>query len=185
MNKIDIQQQRIQLINDLRTDSATSQKKGIHFMLASIPIWIGISLIQLLSLPAMTQNLMVFCIATPLVPIAYLISKPLGIKFSDKSNPLNGLGLLFTCNQILYILIAMWAYGQASYYFLMIYAMIFGAHLLPFSWLYQSRIYKISAIVVSITCLILGSLFGPLAVAFFMLTHQVIFCFLLWNALIW
>ena len=134
----------------------------------------------MMSLPAMTQNLLIFCMATPLVPIAFFISRPLGIKFKDKDNPLNDLGLLFTCNQILYILIAMWAYGQAAHSFLMIYAMIFGAHLLPFSWLYQSRTYQISAIAVPGICLLLGSFFGALMVALFMLAHQVVFCILLW-----
>lgn len=41
-----------------------------------------------------------------LVPLAYLISKLIGVDFQNKDNPLSNLGLLFTINQILYILIS-------------------------------------------------------------------------------
>lgn len=168
-------------IDLLREDSAKTQKLGIHFMLASIPVWIAMIVIQLCRLPVLTSNLLAFCAATPLVLIAYLIARPLGIQFKYDKNPLNKLGFLFTMNQMLYILIAMWAYKQASEYFLMIYAMIFGAHLLPYSWLYQCKLYVISSILVTLTCLIVGCMFGALEVAVFMLFHQCVFSLLLWR----
>lgn len=179
-NKAQLLEVRKELLDEMRIDDAKEQKFGIHFMLASIPIWIAICIIQNMEFSAITKNLLVFCFASPLVPLAYVIAKLLNIKFRDDANPLNKLGLLITCNQILYILIAMWAYGQASNYFLMIYAMIFGAHLLPFSWLYKCKFYMISSIVVTVSCLFVGCVFGAYAVAIFMLIHQILFCVELW-----
>jgi len=51
-----------------------------------------------------------FCITAPLVPLAYMISKIIKAEFSAKDNPLNSLGILFSMNQFLYLLIAMWVY---------------------------------------------------------------------------
>ncbi len=169
------------VLDELREDDAVNQKYGIHFMLASIPIWIGICIVHTMPLSVINQNLCVFCFSALLVPLAYMIAKLLHIKFRYDENPLSKLGLLFTCNQILYILIAMWAYGQASDHFLMIYAMIFGGHLMPFSWLYKCKSYMVSSIVVSIGCLAFGCIFGAMAVAVFMLFHQILFSVILWK----
>ena len=78
-----------------------------------------------------------------------------------KSNPLTALGLLFSVNQILYILIAMWVFNAVPEKMLMVYAMIFGAHLMPYSWLYQSKSYMLMSIFVPIFALVTGLLAQP------------------------
>ena len=90
------------------------------------------------------------------MPLAFLFSKLLKAEFSAKDNPLNNLGIVFSINQFLYILIAMWAYAAAPTNMVMIIAMIFGAHLLPFAWLYQSRAYLIMSTLIPIITLIMG-----------------------------
>jgi len=42
------------------------------------------------------------------------------------------LGVLFSVNQLLYLLIAMWIYPTVPEEMVMVLAMIFGAHLLPY-----------------------------------------------------
>ena len=81
-------------------------------------------------------NILLYC---TILPISFLISKILKIQFQDKSNPLNKLGILFSVNQMIYLLIAMWIYPTMPDKMLMVIAMIFGAHLLPYSWLYNSE----------------------------------------------
>lgn len=120
-----------------------------------------------------------FCCSTPLVPMAYLFSKILGIDFQNKENPLSGFGLLISLNQMLYILIAMWVYAAVPEKMLMVYAMIFGAHLLPYGWLYQSKSYYILSVVIPIAVLLLGTCVSSVAIAIFMLFTEVIFCILL------
>ena len=92
--------------------------------------------------------------SAPLLPIAFLISKILKIQFQDKSNPLNYLGILFSANQMIYLLIAMWIYPTLPDKMLMVIAMIFGAHLLPYSWLYNSKTYMVLSIIIPILSLI-------------------------------
>ncbi len=116
-----------------------------------------------------------FC-SSFLVPLAYFISRLIGVDFQNKDNPLSKLGLLFTINQILYILISMWVYAAVPNKFLMVYAMIFGAHLLPYGWLYQSITYYIISVIISIAVLMLGLCFSAIVVAVFMIIIEVVFC---------
>jgi len=143
-------------LQQLRSDCAKRQKKGLHFILASVLIWMAILVTHLSGLPIETKNLVTFCCACPLLPLAFLISKVIHVDFQGKSNPLTALGLLFSVNQILYILIAMWVFNAVPEKMLMVYTMIFGAHLMPYSWLYQSKSYLVLSVAVPIAALFVG-----------------------------
>ena len=84
------------------------------------------------NLPIETKNLITFCCSAILFPLAWSISKALGVDFEGKGNPLTKAGILFSVNQMLYILIAMWVFAAVPEKMLMVYAMIFGAHLMLF-----------------------------------------------------
>ena len=58
---------------------------------------------------------------------------------------------------------------------LMVYAMIFGAHLMPFSWLYQSKSYLVLSIVIPILSLIVGLFFPPYVLAIIMMVIEALF----------
>ncbi|WP_455616578.1 DUF7010 family protein [Eisenbergiella sp.] len=77
-----------------------------------------------------------------------MITKLLGVNLQNNDNPLNKVGFLFTLNEILYILIVCWVYSAVPEKMLMVLAMIFGGHLLPFGWLYESKYYCI----IYVTC---------------------------------
>lgn len=98
-------------LEELRTDCARRQKRGIHFILASVLIWAGILAVHLAPMSIVAKDLFTFCLSTPLMPIAYMLSRLLQIDFSGKSNPLTRLGIIFSVNQIAYLLIAMWVYA--------------------------------------------------------------------------
>lgn len=55
------------------------------------------------------------------------------------------------------------------------YAMIFGAHLMPFSWLYQSKSYMVFSIIVPIASLILGLMYSPYVLAAIMMVIEAVF----------
>lgn len=167
---------QLSALQQLRKDVAKKQKKGLHFIAASVFIWIAILCIQASSMPVTTKNLYTFFCSAPLVPLAYFISRLIRVEFRDKNNPLSSLGFLFTMNQVLYILISMWVYAAVPDKFLMVYAMIFGAHLLPYGWLYQSVTYYVISVIISIVVLILGLCGSPIIVAVFMIIAEVIFC---------
>ena len=109
------------------------------------------------------------------MPLAYMISKVIKVDFQNKANPLTNLGLLFSLNQLLYLLIAMWVYPTVPDKMLMIIVMIFGAHLLPYGWLYKSRSYLVFAVAIPVFALIIGSLFKPLVLAIVMIAVELSF----------
>jgi hypothetical protein len=102
--------ENLRSLENLRTDCAMKQKKGLHFILASIVIWIAVLVVQLMDIPVLTKNLYTFCCTAPLLPLAFLVSKIIKVDFQNKGNPLTNLGILFSVNQMLYLLIAMWVY---------------------------------------------------------------------------
>lgn len=166
-------------LNELRNDCAIKQKKGLHFILASIIIWIAVLLVNLSDLPILTKNLLTFCSTAPLMPLAYFLSKVIKVDFTNKDNPLNNLGILFSVNQILYLLIAMWIYQAIPEKMVMVIAIIFGAHLLPFGWLYQSKSYMGLSVIIPITILVVGLIYSAVVVSMVMIIFEVIFSVLL------
>lgn len=166
-------------LEELKKDCSVKQKKGIHFIIASIIIWIMILIVQLTNLPTITKNMITFCCTAPLIPISFLVSKILKIQFSDKSNPLNKLGIIFSINQMIYLLIPMWLLTAIPDKMLMVFTMVFGAHLLPFSWLYNSKSYMILSIIIPILSLIVGLNFSNYILAIIMVIIEIIFSILL------
>ena len=135
--------------------------------------------VQLTNLPILTKNLLTFCCTAPLLPLSFLVSKILKIQFQDKSNPLNNLGILFSLNQMIYLLIAMWIYPTLPDKMLMVIAMIFGAHLLPFGWLYNSKTYMILSVIIPILALIVGLNCENYILAIMMIIIEIVFSILL------
>lgn len=166
-------------LEEMRLDSATKQKKGLHFILASIIIWTAVLVITLTEMPVTTKNFLTFCFTAPLMPLAFMISKLIHVDFTNKDNPLTNLGVLFSVNQMLYLLIAMWVYNAVPEKMVMVLAMIFGAHLLPYGWLYKSTSYMVLSGVIPIAALIVGVNFPPSAVAGMMIGVEIVFSLLL------
>ena len=163
-------------LDELRIDIAKRSKKGLHFIIASVIIWCAVLIIWLLPIEdILTKNLLTFCFTAPLVPLAYMISKIIKAEFSTKDNPLNNFGILFSCNQFLYILIAMWVYPTVPDKMVMVLAIIFGAHLLPFGWLYKSKAYSVMSVLISLTIFIIGIMFNAVVVSIVMILFEIIF----------
>jgi hypothetical protein len=162
-------------LNDMRLDSAIKQKKGLHFILASVFIWCAVLVIHLTTLNNLTKNLLTFCFTAPLVPLAFLISKLIKVDFTNKDNPLTSLGVLFSVNQMLYLMIAIWIYNAIPEKMVMVLAMIFGAHLLPYGWLYKSTSYMVLSVIIPIAALVVGIVFPPFMVAGFMIIVEIVF----------
>ena len=168
-------------LDEMRLDGAIKQKKGLHFILASVILWSAVLAVHLTTLHILTKNLLTFCFTAPLVPLAFMISKIIKVDFTNKDNPLTNLGVLFSVNQMLYLLIAMWIYNAIPEKMVMILAMIFGAHLLPYGWLYNSKSYMVLSIVIPVLVLIIGVNFPPSFVAGSMIAVEIIFSLLLIN----
>ena len=168
-----------QALEQTKIACARGQKRGIHFILASVVIWLMVFFVHLSRLPLEAKNLLTFCCTCPLMPLAWLLSKPLHITFSDKENPLSSLGIVLSVAQIPYLLIVMWVYAEVPHKMVMTLAMVFGAHLLPFGWLYNSKVYYVMTGVITIGALILGLMFPPHILALCMVAVEIVFCLLL------
>ena len=93
-------------LNRLKKDVQYRQKKGLPFILASVIIWALILLSRIAAADLRTANLMTFICCCLLIPLATLFSKLLKADiFRKTGNPLNGLVVLATLNQLLYLLI--------------------------------------------------------------------------------
>lgn len=166
-------------LEELKKDCSIKQKKGIHFIISSIIIWGIVLIIHLTSMQIMQKNLLTFCCTALLFPLALLMSKILKIDFQNKNNPLTKAGIIFSVNQMLYILIVMWVYSTVPDKMVMIFAMVFGAHLMPFSWLYDSKSYMAFSIFIPIMSLIIGIYCKAYIVAAMMLVIEIIFSIIL------
>lgn len=166
-------------LDELRDDITKSQRKGLPFIMASVIIWSMILVVTQLDLSVETRNLITFCCSCPLMPLACIFGKKLKVDIFEKNNPLTKLGLLFTINQMLYLLIVMWAFSAVPEKMVMIYAIVFGAHLLPYSWLYKSKGYVIFSIIEPIAALATGCIFGSGIVAAVMIVAEISFTIVL------
>lgn len=163
-------------LEELRIDCAIKQKRGLHIIGASVLIWFIVLCVYLSPLDILSKNFLTFCCTAPLIPISYIISKVIKVDFQNKENPLTNLGVLFSVNQMLYLLIAMWIYPTVPEKMLMVLAIIFGAHLMPYSWLYKSKVYLVLSVVIPICSLVVGLAFEPYVLALMMLVIELIFC---------
>jgi len=175
MNRTQEMEAGISILDNLRRDEAHNQSSGLPFIMASVIIWIMISVITGIDLDIKLKNMLVFCCSCPLMPLAWLFGKFLNVNVFDKSNPLGRLGVLVTMNQMLYLLIVMWAFRYSPENMVMLYAMVFGAHLLPYSWLYKNGTYMVAAIVIPFVALFTGLILGGHAVALVLTLCEIVF----------
>lgn len=165
---------------ELKTEVMKLQKKGLPFMLTSVVIWTAITIVRTLPVDIMTKNLYTFYCTSFLMPGAVIFSLITGAKIFFKfQNPFNKLGLLNTMNQMLYLLIVMWSFSQKPEAMLMLFAMVFGAHLLPFSWLYESKTYLVMSLVTTIGSMLISIFLPEVYVGIFMIVCQIVMSALL------
>ena len=169
-------EQWFEVIEELKTDNIRKQKNGLHFILTSVFIWFAIMVVHLSGLSLGTKNMITFCCSIPLMPGALVMSKILKVDFQNKENPLTKLGMILALNQMIYMLIAMWIFYMMPEYLVMVYAIIVGAHFLPYGWLYRSKMYTFFSIAMAIVCFLLGMRFVPWVVAAAFLIMELVLC---------
>lgn len=162
-------------LGELKAENIRSQKRGLPFIMASAVLWALITVIQMTALTTYQKNMGTFCCSVLMMPLSCLFAKILKADlFANKENPINKLGFLCTMNQMLYILIVMWAFSESPDRMVMLFAMIFGAHLLPFGWIYESRAYTVLSVAETVLALLAGLLLGSAAVAVLMAVLEIL-----------
>lgn len=145
-----------QAINGSRREFAMEQKRGAPFIMASTVLWVMMSIAFLADLGLYTKNLIAMACSALLMPVAMLFGKLIKVDIFSKAHPFSGLSIVAALNQLLYLPIVLWAMYEAPEHMIMIYAMVVGAHFLPYYWIYFSPTYLYAAIIIPIASLILG-----------------------------
>ena len=163
-------------LNALRKDAAIIQKRGLPFMMASVVLWTAITISRIVMTDVNAMNFFTFMVSGFLMPLASIFGKLMKADIYRKSNnPINRLGFLCNINQFLYLPIAMWAYSAHPDSMLLIYAIIFAAHLLPFSWVYDSKIYFYGSVIESVGVILVAYAFGyPVATGFLVIMQTIV-----------
>lgn len=143
-------------LQKLKLELAVKAKKGTDFILAASVIWFAIAYIWSLQATSYNKSVLVFMVGALLLPLAYVFSKLLNTQWKVPKNPLQSLGLWLNFAQLFYFPFLVFILLTLPDYFVMVYAIITGAHLFPYTWFYDDNTYAIMAGIISATSLIMG-----------------------------
>lgn len=143
-------------LDELRNELSVKARNGIDFTLAASIIWLIISYLWTLKYTAYSRSIFVFIIGAPLLPMAFLFSKLLRTNWKIADNPLQPLGLWLNIAQLFYFPFLIFTMIKMPDYFIMVYAIITGAHLFPYGWFYRTNWYSIFSGIIVTGVLLLG-----------------------------
>ena len=168
-----------QALSHLKIEFAVKQKKGLPFILASTVLWAIMFVAYLTDLDITTKNIIAMCCSAALMPVGMLFGKIVKVDIFSKENPLSSLSVVAALNQLLYLPIVLWAMYTVPDKMLMIYAVVVGAHFLPYYWIYFSPTYFYAAILIPIVSLIFGIYFSQAIVCLVFIGFDILICLLL------
>ena len=143
-------------LNNLRKQLSIEAKNGIDFTISATIIWAVIAFVWQLEYSSYNKSVLVFIAGGPMLPLAFLFSKILKTKWKIPNNPLQPLGLWFNFAQLFYFPFLIFALIKMPDYFIMVYAIITGAHFFPYAWYYKTNWYAIFAGIISLGSLLIG-----------------------------
>jgi hypothetical protein len=143
-------------LDRLRNELSVKAKNGIDFTLAASLVWLGIALVWTLDASAYNKSVLTFIGGGIMLPLAFGFSKIMKTIWTIKENPIQPLGLWLNFAQLFYFPFLVFALIRMPEYFVMVYAIITGAHFFPYSWFYNNLYYAIFAGIISLGSLILG-----------------------------
>jgi len=143
-------------IDDLRKQLSIDAKNGIDFTLSATIIWAAISFIWRLEYTPYDKSVLVFIAGGPMFPLAFLFSKILKTRWKITNNPLQPLGLWFNFAQLFYFPFLVFTLIKMPEYFILVYAIITGAHFFPYAWFYKTNLYAVFAGIISLGSLLIG-----------------------------
>lgn len=167
------------LLNHLKVEFAVKQKKGLPFIMASAVLWTIMLIAFLANLDIATKNIIAMCCSALLMPVGMLFGKILKVNIFGKDNPLSSLSIVAALNQLMYLPIVLWAMYTVPDKMIMVYAIVVGAHFLPYYWIYFSPTYFYASIIIPIASLIFGIYFGQVIVCVAFVAFDIIICILL------
>jgi hypothetical protein len=143
-------------LDKLKLELSVQAKNGIDFILSAAIVWLVIAYLWTLNFEAYDKSILVFIVGSLMLPLAFLFSKLFKTNWTIKTNPLQPLGLWLNFAQLFYFPFLIFTLLKMPEYFVMVYAIITGAHFFPYAWFYKTNYYAIFAGIISVGSLILG-----------------------------
>jgi hypothetical protein len=143
-------------LDELRNELSVKSKNGVDFTLAASIIWLLIAYLWTLKFKPYDKSIFVFIAGAPLLPMAFLFSKLLKTNWKITNNPLQPLGLWLNFAQLFYFPFLIFTMIKMPEYFIMVYAIITGAHFFPYAWFYKTNWYAIFSGIIVLGVLLLG-----------------------------
>ncbi|WP_194777010.1 DUF7010 family protein [Pararhodonellum marinum] len=140
----------------LRIELSVKLKNGLDFTLAASIIWLAIGFVWTLNSKPYDKSVLTFIVGSVMLPLALLISKIIKTTWTIKENPLQPLGLWLNFAQLFYFPFLVFTLIKLPDYFVMVYAIITGAHFFPYSWFYKTSLFAIFAGLISLGSLAIG-----------------------------
>lgn len=142
----------------LKIELSIRAKNGVDFILSASIVWLVITYIWTMNFDAYNKSILVFIAGSLMLPLAFLFSRVFKTDWKLKNNPLQPLGLWLNFAQLFYFPFLIFTLLKMPEYFVMVYAIITGAHFFPYAWFYKTNYYSIFAGVISIGSLLSGLL---------------------------
>ncbi|MCW1927733.1 DUF7010 family protein [Bhargavaea beijingensis] len=143
-------------LHTLKHDLALRNKNGLPFLLSGVVVWTLITAAFLLPIELRLQNIILLALTGLLFPVAVGLAGLLKADWKSKDNPLGSLGLVCNLAQFAYFPLVFWALGSRPEAMVFIFAVIAGAHFLPYGWLYDTKAYYLMAPVMAIISTLVG-----------------------------
>ena len=172
-------EQKDQLLKHLKIEFAVKQKKGLPFIMASAVLWFIMLIAFLTNLNLATKNIIAMCCSALLMPVGMLFGKILKVDMFCKDNPFSSLSVVAALNQLMYLPIVLWTMYAVPDKMIMVYAIVVGAHFLPYYWIYFSPTYFYASIIIPIVSLIFGIYFSQVIVCVAFIAFDILICILL------
>lgn len=168
-----------QLLKHLKIEFAVKQKKGLPFIMVSAVLWFIMLIAFLTNLNLATKNIIAMCCSALLMPVGMLFGKILKVDMFCKDNPFSSLSVVAALNQLMYLPIVLWTMYAVPDKMIMVYAIVVGAHFLPYYWIYFSPTYFYASIIIPIVSLIFGIYFSQVIVCVAFIAFDILICILL------
>lgn len=143
-------------LEKMREDLSVRAKNGIGFIFAAIIIWSIITWIYLCSMDILTKNILMLMSTGLMFPLSVGLSTILKADWKLTGHPLGQLGFILNIAQIIYFPILILVMIQHPEEAIIVFAMITGAHLFPYGWLYKSLAYAMMAPLMTMTFFLLS-----------------------------
>lgn len=154
--------QEVSQIDAARHEAITSSGAGFAFLFAFGLAWLGAAGLSYV-VPPKTAAWIYLLQGLPAVPLAFALQRVLRFPHASKANPLLPLALLLLFIQPVAFPVFLLVLSLAPAYVPMAFAVVVGAHFLPYQWLHKTKLYGVLAVVVSGGAYAVAVLFGEAA----------------------